>query len=62
MVQRTITIVVTEQLGYGHKLEITDTGVSTQDPPQEHALPSDALFKAARMLTAKATDLKGLRS
>ena len=59
--QRTITIVVTEQVDHGYKLEVVDTGVTVQEPAHEHAEPSDALFKAARLLTAKANDLKGLR-
>jgi hypothetical protein len=61
MNQRTITIVVTELAGHGFKLDVADTGVTTQEPSHDHALLSDALSKAARMLSAKATDLKGLR-
>jgi hypothetical protein len=61
MDQRTITIVVTELAGHGYRLDVADTGVTAQEPSHEHALLSDALAKAARMLTAKATDLKGLR-
>ena len=61
MTQRTITIVVTELPGHGYKLDVADTAVTAQEPSYEHALLSDALFKAARMLTAKATDLRGLR-
>lgn len=58
---RTITIVCTELDGHGYKLDIVDTGITAQEPPHEHALLSDALAKAARLLSAKATDLKGLR-
>jgi hypothetical protein len=61
MNQRTITIVVTQLANHGYKLEMTDSGVAAQEPPHEHAEPSDALFKAARLLTTKANDLKGLR-
>lgn len=61
MNQRTITIVCTELGAHGYKLDIADTGVTAQEPPHEHALLSDALAKAARLLSAKATDLKGLR-
>ena len=46
---------------HGYKLEVVDSGVSVQEPPHEHAEPSDALFKAARLLTTKANDMKGLR-
>ena len=60
MNQRTITVVVTELAGHGYKLDVADSGV-TKEPSHGHALLSDALSKAARMLPAKATDLKGLR-
>jgi hypothetical protein len=61
MNQRTITIVVTQLANHGYKLEMADSGVTVQEPPHEHAEPSDALLKAARLLTTKANDLKGLR-
>lgn len=61
MNQRTITIVVTALADHGYRLEMTDTGVTVQEPAHEHAEPSDALLKAARLLTTKANDLKGLR-
>ena len=61
MKQRTITIVVTELDGHGYKLEVTDTDGPAQEPSHEHALASDALNKASRMLATKASDLKGLR-
>ena len=61
MNQRTITIVLTELEGHGYKMDVADTGVTAQEPSHEHALLSDALSKAARLLSAKATDLKGLR-
>lgn len=58
---RTITIVLTQLAGHGYKLDVADSGITSQEPSHEHALLSDALSKAARMLMAKATDLKGLR-
>lgn len=61
MKQRTITIVITELDDHAFKLDVNDTGLSVQERVQDHALQSDALHKAARMLATKATDLKGLR-
>jgi len=61
MTQRTITIVVTELANHGYTLDVADSGVSAQEATHEHALLSDALSKAARLLMAKASDLKGLR-
>jgi hypothetical protein len=61
MNQRTITIVITELADHGYKLEMSDTESTIQERSQEHALQSDALGKASRILATKATDLKGLR-
>lgn len=61
MKQRTITIVITELDDHAFKLDVNDTALSVQERVQDHALQSDALHKASRMLATKATDLKGLR-
>jgi hypothetical protein len=61
MKQRTITILITELDDHGYKLSVNDTELTVQEHFQDLALQSDALHRAARMLAAKATDLKGLR-